>query len=141
MEVFLPDLESHELMYSLEKHFDDGPLIPALVVDADTYGASVAQAASRRGVADPTMPMLKPVSSYASRAVARRISGSAVTAASRNKAAAVKFATWMNTDPAATDLLIGDLFTDRVDQVWQPMESLYPPDKRLVVVDAPTEAP
>jgi flavin-dependent dehydrogenase len=28
-----------------------------------------------------------------------------------------------------TDLLIGDLFTDAVDQVWQPMESLYPPDK------------
>ncbi len=28
-----------------------------------------------------------------------------------------------------TDLLIGDLFTDRVDSVWQPMESLYPPDK------------
>jgi flavin-dependent dehydrogenase len=28
-----------------------------------------------------------------------------------------------------TDLLIGDLFTDSVDQVWQPMESLYPPDK------------
>ena len=25
-----------------------------------------------------------------------------------------------------TDLLIGDLFTDRVDQVWQPLESLYP---------------
>jgi hypothetical protein len=25
-----------------------------------------------------------------------------------------------------TDLLIGDLFTDRVDQVWQPMESLLP---------------
>jgi flavin-dependent dehydrogenase len=24
-----------------------------------------------------------------------------------------------------TDLLIGDLFTDRVDKVWQPMESLY----------------
>ena len=24
-----------------------------------------------------------------------------------------------------TDLLIGDLFTDRVDSVWQPMESLY----------------
>jgi hypothetical protein len=34
LEVFLPDLENHELMYSLEKHFDDGPLIPALVVDA-----------------------------------------------------------------------------------------------------------
>jgi flavin-dependent dehydrogenase len=31
-----------------------------------------------------------------------------------------------------TDLLIGDLFTDRVDKVWQPMESLYPPDKRPI---------
>ncbi len=28
-----------------------------------------------------------------------------------------------------TDLLIGDLFTDRVDRVWKPMESLYPPGK------------
>jgi flavin-dependent dehydrogenase len=28
-----------------------------------------------------------------------------------------------------TDLLIGDLFTDRVDKVWNPMESLYPPGK------------
>jgi flavin-dependent dehydrogenase len=28
-----------------------------------------------------------------------------------------------------TDLLIGDLFGDRVDKVWKPMESLYPPDK------------
>ncbi len=28
-----------------------------------------------------------------------------------------------------TDLLIGDLFTDRVDTVWGPMESLYPPGK------------
>ena len=31
-----------------------------------------------------------------------------------------------------TDLLIGDLFTDRVDKVWAPMESLYPPDKRAI---------
>ncbi len=31
-----------------------------------------------------------------------------------------------------TDLLIGDLFTDRVDTVWQPMEALYPPDKRPI---------
>jgi flavin-dependent dehydrogenase len=29
-----------------------------------------------------------------------------------------------------TDLLIGDLFTDKVDKVWQPMESLYPADKQ-----------
>jgi flavin-dependent dehydrogenase len=28
-----------------------------------------------------------------------------------------------------TDLLIGDLFTDRVDKVWEPMESLYEPGK------------
>jgi flavin-dependent dehydrogenase len=31
-----------------------------------------------------------------------------------------------------TDLLIGDLFTDRVDAVWGPMESLYPPDKKPI---------
>lgn len=31
-----------------------------------------------------------------------------------------------------TDLLIGDLFTDRVDEVWEPMESLYPPDKNPI---------
>jgi flavin-dependent dehydrogenase len=29
-----------------------------------------------------------------------------------------------------TDLLIGDLFEDRVDRVWGPMESLYPAGKR-----------
>jgi flavin-dependent dehydrogenase len=31
-----------------------------------------------------------------------------------------------------TDLLIGDLFTDRVDTVWQPMESLYPPGRQPI---------
>ena len=31
-----------------------------------------------------------------------------------------------------TDLLIGDLFTDRVDAVWEPMESLYPPHKPAI---------
>jgi flavin-dependent dehydrogenase len=31
-----------------------------------------------------------------------------------------------------TDLLIGDLFTDKVDVVWPPMESLYPPDKKPI---------
>jgi flavin-dependent dehydrogenase len=29
-----------------------------------------------------------------------------------------------------TDLLIGDLFTNKVDKVWGPMESLYPDDKK-----------
>ena len=29
-----------------------------------------------------------------------------------------------------TDLLIGDLFEDKVDKVWGPMESLYPPEKK-----------
>jgi hypothetical protein len=28
-----------------------------------------------------------------------------------------------------TDILIGDLFNDRVDKVWEPMESLYPANK------------
>jgi len=31
-----------------------------------------------------------------------------------------------------TDLLIGDLFTDRVDKVWGPLESLYPSDKKAI---------
>src|SRR5919109_4231382 len=42
LEVFLPDLENHELMFSLGKHFDDGPQIPALVVDAYRYFARLA---------------------------------------------------------------------------------------------------
>ena len=32
-----------------------------------------------------------------------------------------------------TDLLIGDLFTDRVDKVWLPMESLYRPGKSPIL--------
>ncbi len=43
LEVFLPDLENHELMFSLEKHFDDGPLIPALVEDAYRYFGRLAR--------------------------------------------------------------------------------------------------
>jgi flavin-dependent dehydrogenase len=31
-----------------------------------------------------------------------------------------------------TDLLIGDLFTDKVDDVWAPMEALYPPGKTAI---------
>jgi hypothetical protein len=31
-----------------------------------------------------------------------------------------------------TDLLIGDLFTDRVDKVWEPMESLYPEGRTTI---------
>ena len=30
-----------------------------------------------------------------------------------------------------TDLLIGDLFHDKVDVVWEPMESLYPDGKEV----------
>src|SRR5882724_2354170 len=43
LEVFLPDLESHELIYSLSRHFEDGPQIPALVVDAYRYFARLAR--------------------------------------------------------------------------------------------------
>ena len=32
-----------------------------------------------------------------------------------------------------TDLLIGDLFTDKVDRVWEPMETQYPSAKRAPV--------
>jgi flavin-dependent dehydrogenase len=31
-----------------------------------------------------------------------------------------------------TDLLIGDLFTDKVDEVWAPMEAMYPPEKHAI---------
>ncbi len=31
-----------------------------------------------------------------------------------------------------TDLLIGDLFDDKVDEVWGPLESLYPPEKKSI---------
>ena len=31
-----------------------------------------------------------------------------------------------------TDLLIGDLFDDRVDKLWGPMESLYRPGKSRI---------
>jgi flavin-dependent dehydrogenase len=41
-----------------------------------------------------------------------------------------------------TDLLIGDLFTDRVDTVWGPLESLYPPDKTAIPAwNAPAAPP
>ena len=36
-EVFLPDLENHELMFSLSRRFEDGPLTPTLVIDAYRY--------------------------------------------------------------------------------------------------------
>jgi flavin-dependent dehydrogenase len=43
-----------------------------------------------------------------------------------------------------TDLLIGDLFHDEVDEVWAPMESLYPPGKKAIPTwdqgSAPPEA-
>ncbi len=41
-----------------------------------------------------------------------------------------------------TDLLIGDLFTDRVDAVWQPMETLYEEGKKPIpawTAEAPPE--
>ncbi len=37
MNVFLPDLENHELMFSLSRRFEDGPLTPTLVMDAYRY--------------------------------------------------------------------------------------------------------
>jgi len=37
MQIFLPDLENHELMFSLSRRFEDGPLTPTLVIDAYRY--------------------------------------------------------------------------------------------------------
>jgi hypothetical protein len=43
LEVFLPDLESRELMFSIGRHFEDGAQIPSLVVDAYHYFARLAR--------------------------------------------------------------------------------------------------
>jgi hypothetical protein len=43
MEIFLPDLENHELMFSLSRRFEDGSLTPTLVVDAYKYCARLAR--------------------------------------------------------------------------------------------------
>ena len=40
-----------------------------------------------------------------------------------------------------TDLLIGDLFTDSVDKVWEPMESLYRPGKTPIPAGTPDRPP
>jgi hypothetical protein len=44
LELFLPDLENHELMFSLSRHFEDGPQIAGLVADAYRYFARLARA-------------------------------------------------------------------------------------------------
>ena len=46
LEVFLPDLENHELMFALVRHFEDGPLILSLVADAYRYFARLARDAN-----------------------------------------------------------------------------------------------
>ena len=43
LEVFLPDIENRELMYSIGRHFEDGEQIPSLVVDAYRYFARLAR--------------------------------------------------------------------------------------------------
>jgi hypothetical protein len=43
LEIFLPDLENHELMFSLSRRFEDGPLTPTLVVDAYRYCVRLAR--------------------------------------------------------------------------------------------------
>ena len=43
LQVFLPDLENHELMFSLSRRFEDGPLTPTLVIDAYRYCSRLAR--------------------------------------------------------------------------------------------------
>src|SRR5262245_7559577 len=50
--------------------------------------------------------------------------------------AGFSFGNFMRAHPelrgTVTDLLIGDLFTDRVDKVWAPMEEMYPENKHVI---------
>jgi flavin-dependent dehydrogenase len=50
--------------------------------------------------------------------------------------AGFSFGNFMRAHPemrgTVTDLLIGDLFTDRVDEVWAPMEAMYPDNKHVI---------
>lgn len=43
LQIFLPDLENHELMFSLSRRFEDGPLTPTLVTDAYRYCSRLAR--------------------------------------------------------------------------------------------------
>src|SRR3954468_7144807 len=43
LELFLPDLDNHELMFSLSRRFEDGSLTPTLIVDAYRYCARLAR--------------------------------------------------------------------------------------------------
>jgi hypothetical protein len=43
LQIFLPDLENHELMFSLSRRFEDGPLTPTLVIDAYRYCCRLAR--------------------------------------------------------------------------------------------------
>ena len=66
--------------------------------------------------------------------------------------AGFSFGKFVHTHPhlrgTLTDLLIGDLFTNRVDTVWPPMEAMYPENKHQIptwdagvpVSDAPEKA-
>jgi flavin-dependent dehydrogenase len=66
--------------------------------------------------------------------------------------AGFSFGKFVHTHPdlrgTITDLLIGDLFEDRVDTVWAPMEAMYPENKHKIptwdagtpVADAPEKA-
>ena len=62
--------------------------------------------------------------------------GGAVTGAFQDPDGGFSFGNFMRHHPdlrgTVTDLLIGDLFTDKVDTVWKPMESLYPPGKTAI---------
>ena len=75
----------------------------------------------------------------AARRSGRRISTSASTGCggwsantTRASASAISCAHTPRCAGTVTDLLIGDLFTDRVDEVWAPMEAMYPDNKHVI---------
>ena len=68
-EVFLPDLENHELMFSLSRRFEDGPLTPTLVIDAYRYCYRLAANTGSRGESGSSaaIPPIRSTSSTAAR--------------------------------------------------------------------------
>jgi hypothetical protein len=74
LEIFLPDLANHELMFSLSRRFEDGPLTPTLVVDAYRYCARMAReygkpAESGCSAAIPPTPSTSSISVQSSRSI------------------------------------------------------------------------
>ena len=103
-----------------DDRYDDKPDIEFGPADLKSRYATIR--GRKAAIGRPTFPSWN---KYVSRVelslpVKPRVAASIKRSYLRNRKASVE---------PVTDLLIGDLFTDRVDRVWQPLESLYAPGK------------